>query len=81
MTPPFLFIAGPPIDVYKEKLCYTAKKVLPPSNNIVRTGCLKSQRSHTLTKFIEKIIYIYNTNNIPYENIVPDESNDTHLVF
>lgn len=56
--------------------------ILPPlSHNIARIGFLKSQISQTLTKFIEKVIYIYNTKYIPYENIFQDESNVIDLVF
>jgi hypothetical protein len=54
---------------------------LPPCHNIVRIGFRKSQTSLTLTKFIEKIIYIYNTECIPYLNMLDDESDSIDLRF
>jgi hypothetical protein len=42
---------------------------------------LKSQNLPTLTKFIAKIIYNYNTKCIPYKNIHHDEFNDISSVF
>jgi hypothetical protein len=35
----------------------------------------------TLTKFIEKNVYIYNTKYLPYENIYYDKSNGIDLIF
>jgi hypothetical protein len=48
--------------------------------NVVHIRFSKSQMISTLTKFFEKIIYIYHTKCIPYENIHREESNGIELV-
>lgn len=40
----------------------------------------KTQASQALTKFIERIIYIYNTKYIPHETKIYGESNAINLV-
>jgi hypothetical protein len=47
----------------------SAYKIFKKSNNV------------NLTKFIEKIIYLYHTKYIPYKNMHRDESNGINLVF
>lgn len=63
---------------YLIKLCYL---LLPLSHNIVRIGFRESQATQTLTKFIDKMIHIYNTWYIPYDNIFHDTYNGNDLVF
>ena len=56
--------------------------ILRPFHNIVPIGFLKKQNLQTFTKFIEKIIYAYNTKYyIKYEATSYDESNDISYMF
>ena len=55
--------------------------LLPPFHNVVPIDFYKSQTLPTLTKCIEKIVYIYNTKHVYFENITHDVSNEMHLVF
>ena len=55
--------------------------VLPLFHNVVPIDFCKSQTLPTLTKCIEKTVYIYNTKHVHSENITHDVSNDVHLVF
>ena len=55
--------------------------VLPPFHNVVPIDICGSQTLLTLTKCIEKTVYIYNAKHVHSENITHDVSNDVHLVF
>jgi hypothetical protein len=50
-------------------------------HDVVHISFFKSQTMQSLTFFIEKIIYVYNTKCIPYESIHHNESNGIDLVF
>lgn len=53
----------------------------PSFHNIVHIDFLKSQILETLTKFIERTIYIYNNKYIQCENRSYDVCSDMYLVF
>ena len=55
--------------------------ILPPFHNVVPIDFSESQTLWTLTKCIEKIVYIYNTKHVQSENTTHYVSNDVHLVF
>jgi hypothetical protein len=56
-------------------------KLLSLFHNVVHIDFLKSQTLQTLTKFVEKTIYIYNTKYIQYKSTSCDVSNDIYLAF
>jgi hypothetical protein len=71
-TPPFRFISlFTYLYVWPR---YILQKYSLGAKNIV-ISFSKSQTMQFLTKFIKKIIFIYNTKYIPYKNIHHDESN------
>ena len=55
--------------------------VFPPFHNVMPIDLCGSQTLPTLTKCVEKTVYIYNTKHVHSENITHDVLNDVHLIF
>ena len=71
----------PPTLTFQYSFEIRARQLLPPFHNVVPIDFCESQTLPTLTKYIDKIIYIYNTKHVYSKNITHDVSNDVHLIF